>query len=140
LLDRQLRLFSVNGVPLASVDTRSERIYAAQFSDDGHFVVTGGDRNISIRRTHDFSAVKKVCAISLQYDVCDCVLPSSSESLSWLFFVRQLNAGAAVRALALTADEQHLLVGLQNGKMIVYALDAKILRERTLQKLTDLGF
>ena len=45
-----------------------------------------------------------------------------------------------VRSLALTVEESNLIVGLDNGQILIYALDARILRERTLQKLTDLGF
>jgi WD40 repeat protein len=110
LVDRHLRLYSINGVPLAQIDAK-ERIYSLAFSDNGHSLVTGSDRRVLIRRTHDLGVVR------LERDT-----------------------RCPVRALSLTADEQHLLVGLQSGQLMVCALDAKILRERTLQKLTDLGF
>lgn len=109
-VDQTLRLFSINGQPLAAADT-NERVYAALFSEDGHVLVTGGDRQLCIRSTHDFAILK-----------------------------RDKNPQSTIRSLATTTDEQHLLVGLQTGQMLVYALDAKFLRDKTLQKLTDLGF
>jgi hypothetical protein len=110
-VDQTLRLFSINGQPLAVADT-NERVYTALFSEDGHVLVTGGDRQLCIRNTHDFAILRRDK---------DPNMPT-------------------IRSLATTADEQHLLVGLQTGVMLVYALDAKILRDKTLQKLTDLGF
>jgi hypothetical protein len=47
---------------------------------------------------------------------------------------------SAVRSLALTAGERHLLVGLETGQMYVLCPDAAYLRSRLKQRLQTLGF
>ncbi len=47
---------------------------------------------------------------------------------------------ATIRSIALTPNEQHLLVGLQNGNILIYTINAAYLRKRTWQKLANLGF
>ena len=47
---------------------------------------------------------------------------------------------ASIRCIVTSADEQHLFVGLHNGKIHIYALDADYLRERTLKIIANLGF
>ena len=50
---RRLHSFSINGRPLTSADT-GERLYAFLLSEDGRFLVTGGDRKtICIRTVHE---------------------------------------------------------------------------------------
>jgi hypothetical protein len=47
---------------------------------------------------------------------------------------------SAVRSLALTAGERHLLVGLETGEMYILAPDAAYLRSRLKKRLETLGF
>lgn len=49
-------------------------------------------------------------------------------------------AGSTIRSIASTPNEQHLLVGLQTGHILIYALNATYLRKRFLKRLANLGF
>jgi len=112
LTDFMLHLFTVNGRHLASVDT-NERLYAMMFSSDGQYLVTGGDRKIvMIRTVHDLKIIHP----------------------------RFKAVGSVIRSIATTPNEQHLLVGLQTGHILIYALNATYLRKRFLKRLANLGF
>jgi len=111
LTDLMLHLFTINGRHLTSVDT-NERLYAMMFSSDGQHLVTGGDRKIvMIRTVHDLKVIHRFKAV-----------------------------GSVIRSIATTPNEQHLLVGLQTGHILIYALNATYLRKRFLKRLANLGF
>ena len=106
-----LHLYSINGDHRCSIDT-GERLYAFCFSRDGKFLVTGGDHGtVKVRRIHDLEVIQKFKPLK-----------------------------STIRALSTTSDEQHLLVGLLSGRMLIYALNARYLRQRALKKLATLGF
>eukprot|EP00475_Leptophrys_vorax_P005709 TRINITY_DN13447_c0_g1_i1.p1 TRINITY_DN13447_c0_g1~~TRINITY_DN13447_c0_g1_i1.p1 ORF type:complete len:630 (+),score=120.28 TRINITY_DN13447_c0_g1_i1:217-2106(+) len=106
-----LQIFTINGTFIKEVDTM-EALHAIRYSKDGDYLITGGEkREIRIRD-----------AFSLQIDH------------------RLEEPDASIRTLAITENEQHLLVGLSNGKILIYALDSSLLRQRMLVKLNVLGF
>lgn len=110
LNDLNLHLYSLNGRHLYQVDT-GERLYALRFSRDGEFLVTGGDRKlVVVRRSHDLEVV------------------------------HTFKAGSTVRSITITDSEQHLLVGLQNGHILIYSLNASYLHQRFYKRLVALGF
>ena len=51
--DLMLYMYTINGVRLSSIDTY-ERLYAFSFSRNGEFLVTGGDRQVNIRRVYEY--------------------------------------------------------------------------------------
>jgi Beige/BEACH domain/Neurobeachin beta propeller domain/Neurobeachin/BDCP, DUF4704 alpha solenoid region/Neurobeachin alpha solenoid region/PH domain associated with Beige/BEACH len=114
--DQRLHLYTINGRHLKSIDN-SERITAFLISKDGSYLVTGSSASrerhvLTIRRMHDLVVMQRF----------------------------QRHAPSGIRCIATTPDEQHLLVGLLSGKVLIYALDAGYLRKRTLKKLASLGF
>lgn len=111
LVDRMLHCYSINGKHLADASA-SERLYTMMFSENGEFLVTGGDRGVvQIRTTHNLKVAH-----------------------------RFNKAEGTIRSLACTPNEQHLLVGLQTGHVQIYALNATFLRKRFLRRLANLGF
>jgi WD40 repeat protein len=106
-----LQIYTINGTFIRAIDTL-EQLHSIRFSKDGECLITGGEkREIRIRD-----------AFSLQIDH------------------RLEDPDAAIHTLTITENEQHLLVGLANGKILVYALDSSLLRQRMLVKLNVLGF
>jgi len=90
--DLRINLFSVNGRHLQTVESK-ERLYAFCLSQDGQYLVTGGSKKkVIIRKVHDLKVVH-------QFKPVD----------------------ASIRSLAL-ANEQQLIVGLQNGQLLIYAI------------------
>jgi WD40 repeat protein len=86
LLDFMLHSFSINGTHLSSVDA-GERLYALLFSEDGQFLLSGGDRKqVVVRSMVDLSTYHKL-------PPCD----------------------STVRSMCLTPEQQHLLVGKWNA-------------------------
>lgn len=45
-----------------------------------------------------------------------------------------------VRYVAMTAEEQNLVVGLHSGKLQIYGLDIGFIRDRVLDKLANMSF
>jgi len=112
LADCELHLFDINGRHLHSASTHEERLYAFMFSNDGQFLITGGDhKQVVVRAVHNLQIVHKFPAV-----------PST------------------IRCLTSTPNEQHLLVGLQNGQLLIYALHYSYLRQRFIKRLGQLGF
>jgi hypothetical protein len=122
------------------VDT-AERLYAMMFSADGQFLVTGGDRKVVvIRNVHEYDIIFSSSSLSfirarfwMLTFVC-----AVANSLAEVY--RFGAAGSIIRSIASTPNEQHLLVGLQTGHIIIYALNATYLRKRFLKRLANLGF
>jgi WD40 repeat protein len=111
LQDLALHVFDINARHLHAVKTE-ERLYCMVFSNDGEFLVTGGDfQRVCIRRTFDLRVVHQFPAVN-----------------------------ATIRAIDTTPSEQHLLVGLQNGTILIYALNATYLRRKFLHRLARMGF
>ena len=90
--------------------------------EDGAHLLTGGDRRVVTIRSLADLAVARPRADG----ACD--------------LTRVPAFGSPIRSLALSQNERHLLVGLQDGLLYVLALDAHYLRERLQQRLTSLGF
>jgi len=114
LHDLALHVWSINGTPLGSCDT-GERLYALRFSRDGAFLLAGGDRK--------------------QLTVYDLQAPGGRPTP-----VHRLSpTDATIRSIALTKEEQHVLLGTATGKLYVYGLNADYLRTRFLKRLSHLG-
>lgn len=139
--DATLRSYTVNGHPLGAVQvTKAEAgpLRAFVFSEDGTVLLSGGhDRVVTLRWAYSLALAddgsRKGCG--------EAVLDGAGPPLAG---VPAASAGvpkfaSAVRALALTAGERHLLVGLEDGTLGVLALDANYLRQRLRSKLDQLG-
>ena len=80
---------SINGRYLCSIEAR-EGVRALLVTRDSEYVVTGGqDRAVVVRRLHNLSTVHR------------------------------LATSAEVSALTMLTEEQHLAVGLSDGKLVV---------------------
>lgn len=111
LVDRMLHTYSINGDHIAEASA-GEKLYAMMFSENGEFLITGGDRGVVvIRFIHNLKIAHKFS-----------------------------KAEGTIRSLACTPNEQHLLVGLQTGNVQIYALNAAFLRKKFLRRLANLGF
>ncbi|CAN0185716.1 unnamed protein product [Ectocarpus sp. 12 AP-2014] len=139
--DATLRSYTVNGHPLGAVQvTKAEAgpLRAFVFSEDGTVLLSGGhDRVVTLRWAYSLALAddgsREGCG--------EAVLDGAGPPLAG---VSAASAGvpkfaSTVRALALTAGERHLLVGLEDGTLGVLALDANYLRQRLRSKLDQLG-
>lgn len=139
-LDATLRSYSVNGRSLGSARINDEAgpLRAFAFSEDGTVLLSGGhDRLVTLRWVHSLA----VADDGSREGCGEAVLTGASPPLPGVpgagAGVKRF--GSAVRCLALTAGERHLLVGLEDGTLGVLALDAKYLRQRLRSKLDELG-
>jgi hypothetical protein len=106
-----LHVFTVNGRHMAS-EAVGERLFALTISQDGEFVLMGGEgRSLTVRYLHN---------------------------LSLAFRFKPMES--AVRSIITTSTEQHILVGLASGKLVVYSLDTMFLRKLFIKRLAYLGF
>lgn len=139
--DATLRSYTINGHPLGAIQvTKAEAgpLRAFVFSEDGTVLLSGGhDRVVTLRWAHSLALADDGSRKGCGGGVLDGAGPP-------LAGVPTASAGvpkfaSAVRALALTAGERHLLVGLEDGSLGVLALDANYLRQRLRSKLDQLG-
>lgn len=167
--DRTLHSYSVNGRPLASRTLPDGVLLALCFSEDEHVLLTGGtDRRVSMLWCHDLRLADSgprdgLRGLATTDGACNvriiCVVYSWMHSLSYVcgyhlsrclllnlrvLLVLQVNSTppfpAAIRSLALSQRERHLLVGLENGQLYILAPDAEYLRLRLRKRLENLGF
>ena len=113
---------SVNGKLLAKAEV-NETLHCFEFSEDGEYLLTGGDRRVVT--TWDLSTLRQEVDTYGKIDGRFQNIPKFD---------------AAITSLKLTRHERHLLVGLKSGILRVLALDAQYLRDRLQKKLENLGF
>lgn len=140
--DSTLRSYTVNGRALgvASISDNSKGpLRAFVFSEDGSVLLCGGDdRVVTLRWVHNLALAND----GAREDCGEAVLTGAAPPLAGVAGASTGvgRFGSAVRCLALTAGERHLLVGLSDGTLGVLALDANYLRQRLRTKLDQLGF
>lgn len=135
--DATLRSYTVNGHALGVTRVNNEPgpLRAFVFSEDGTVLLSGGhDRAVTLRWAHSLALADDGGRVGYGPAVLDGAAPP----------LPRVSAGvkrfeSAVRCMALTADERHLLVGLEDGTLGVMALDANYLRQRLRNKLDRLG-
>ena len=138
--DATLRSYTVNGHALgaARVNDEAGPLRAFAFSEDGTVLLSGGhDRAVTLRWVYNLALADYGGREGYRPAVIEGDTPP-------LAGVPGASAGvkrfpSAVRCLALTAGERHLLVGLEDGTLGVLALDADYLRQRLRCKLDRLG-
>lgn len=139
--DATLRSYTINGHAMGATEVAKAEagpLRAFAFSEDGSVLLTGGhDRVVTLRWAHSLAEAndggRKGCGEAV-LDGCGPPLagvPAASAGIK--------RFGCAIRSLALTAGERHLLVGLEDGTLGVLALDANYLRRRLRSKLDQLG-
>lgn len=139
--EAMLRSYTVNGHPLGTVKVGKAiagPLRAFVFSEDGSVLLSGGhDRVVTLRWAHSLALANDSGREGCGQAILDGAGPSLSGVPGAGSGVKRF--GCAVRSLALTAGERHLLVGLEDGTLGVLALDAKYLRQRLRSKLDQLG-
>jgi WD40 repeat protein len=106
-----LSMYSINGTLISQVNT-DERLNSIRFSKDSDYLLTGGTNKTIIIRDSFY--------LNIMHKFPEC------ESVICTFLVPE--------------HEQHLLVGLKNGSILIYSLESVLLRQRMLAKLSVLGF
>lgn len=85
-------LYSINGGLLKTVDTH-ERLHSIIISKDSEYLITGGERGVVVIRT--------------------------------LFNLKPTNHklvfGTPIHSLAMASDQKHLMVGLEDGRLLIIA-------------------
>ena len=109
-----LHSFSINGRPLQSTDTKSQ-LTSFKFSPDGKYLLTGGRRGGKTG-----VLVARVCH-SLK-------IKCRKETRS------------PIRCLTTTMFGHQIIVGLADGRLVIYALNESVMRAMTVLKLHLLGF
>ncbi|CAM9116037.1 unnamed protein product [Scytosiphon promiscuus] len=136
-----LRSYTVNGHPLGAVkvgNAEAGPLRAFVFSEDGSVLLSGGnDRVVTLRWVHSLALANDSAREGSGQAILDGAGPPLAGVPAAGAGVKRF--GCAVRSLALTAGERHLLVGLEDGTLGVLALDAKYLRQRLRSKLDQLG-
>lgn len=126
----RLTTFSLNGALLCSRRLQ-ENLHALLLSEDGKVLVTGGTACLVVFRwVHNLELANDGPRKGLE-----CVLDGSTATDHQL----QAPFPSPIRALHLSKQERHLLVGLETGQMRVLAHDPDYLRERLHFKLEELG-
>lgn len=139
--DATLRSYTVNGhasgvVQVAKAEAGPLRAFV--FSEDGSVLLSGGhDRVVTLRWAHSLAVANDGDREGCGGAVLDGSGPPLAGVPTASAGVKKF--GSAVRSLALTAGERHLLVGLDDGTLGVLALDANYLRQRLRSKLDQLG-
>jgi len=127
--DRCLCSFSVNGLLLKRQFT-GEHLHAFLLSEDGKVLLTGGaGKRVVWRWCHDLSLANDGARKGFE-----AVIDGSCEQHKVPCFP------AAVRSLAMSEHERHLMVGLDNGQVYILAPDSNYLRQRLQKQLEYLGF
>jgi hypothetical protein len=104
-----LATYTINGRYQRMISVR-EKLYTLCLSEDGRVVLTGGERGlILLRWVHNL-----MIANSGPRKGLDSIIDGSNESDYEPF-------PSAIRSMALTAGEQHLIVGLESGEMRILA-------------------
>lgn len=139
--DAMLRSYTINGHALGSAKVGTDvtsPLHAFVFSEDGSVLLSGGQNGIVTLR---WSYSLAVANDGAREGCGEAVLTGAAPPLAGVpgagGGVKRF--GSAVRCLALTAGERHLLVGLEDGTLGVLALDATYLRQRLRVKLDQLG-
>lgn len=138
--DATLRSYTINGHALgaATLVHGAGPLRAFVFSEDGSVLLSGGnDRVVTLRWAHNLALAddggREGCGPAILTGEAPPLAGVAGAGAGVERF------GSAVRCLALTAGERHLLVGLEDGTLGVLALDAKYLRQRLRSKLDQLG-
>lgn len=136
-----LRSYSINAHAMGATEVAKAEagpLRAFAFSEDGSVLLSGGhDRVVTLRWAHSLAVAndggRKGCG--------EAVLDGSGPPLAGVPTASAgvKRFGCAIRSLALTTGERHLLVGLEDGTLGVLALDANYLRRRLRSKLDQLG-
>jgi len=91
--DLCLYMYSINGKLLKIEDTH-ERLNHMIISKKAEYIITGGyDKTVTVRRLYDLKCIHKFATNSI------------------------------IQSLALTIEERHLFVGLDDGKLLIFAVD-----------------
>ncbi|EFA75292.1 BEACH domain-containing protein [Heterostelium album PN500] len=89
--DLVIYLYSINGQLLKSVDTH-ERLHSIIISRDSEYLISGGDKGTVVLRT-----------------------------LYNLKFAHKLSFDTPINSLAMGSDQKHLMVGLEDGRLLIIA-------------------
>lgn len=138
--DATLRSYTINGhvLGVAKVPSEAGPLRAFVFSEDGSVLLSGGcDRAVTLRWAHSLAVADDDTREGCGEAVLNGSMPSLPGASGAVGAVKKF--GSTVRCLTLTAGEQHLLVGLEDGTLGVLALDARYLRQRLRSKLDQLG-
>ncbi len=104
-----LAAYTLNGRYLRMISVR-EKLHAMCLSEDGHVILTGGERGLIILRwVHNLMIANNGARKGL-----DSIIDGSSDSEFEPF-------PSAIRSMILTAQEQHLIVGLESGEIRILA-------------------
>jgi hypothetical protein len=127
--DRCLCSFSVNGA-LQKRQPTGEHLHAFLLSEDGKVLLTGGaGKRVTWRWCHDLSLANDGARKGFE-----AVVDGACEQHKVPSFP------AAIRSLAMSEHERHLMVGLDNGQVYILAPDSNYLRQRLQKQLEYLGF
>lgn len=138
--DATLRSYTINGhaLGLAKIPPEAGPLRAFVFSEDGSVLLSGGcDRVVTLRWAHSLALADDDAREGCGEAVLNGSTPPLAGAPGTVVVVKKFSS--AVRCLTLTAGEQHLLVGLEDGTLGVLALDARYLRQRLRSKLDQLG-
>lgn len=139
--DATLRSYTINGHPMGVMEVAKAEagpLRAFAFSEDGSVLLSGGhDRVVTLRWAHSLALANDGGRTGCGEAVLDGSGPPLARVPAASAGVKRFRC--AIRSLALTAGERHLLVGLEDGTLGVLALDAHYLRSRLRSKLDQLG-
>jgi len=98
--DLSISLYTINGRLLKSLEL-SDRIHDFVVTSDSEYMVCGGNKKtIYIRSLHDFT------------------------------ILHRLRTDSVIRSLGLSSDEREVFAGLQDGKLLIIALDQQKLEQK----------
>ena len=127
--DGSLCSFGVNGGLMARASA-GERLNALCFSEDGRVLLTGGSKRLVVWRwAHDLAL-----AADGPRKGFEAAFGGECEQHKVAPFP------SAIRSLAVSEHERHLMVGLDSGHLYMLAPDSNYLRQRLQKQLEYLGF
>jgi WD40 repeat protein len=108
---RKLFVFNINGRRLC-LDGVGESLFSLALSPDGRYLLTGGEeRTLLVRETHNLGTVNQ--------------MHTDTDT---------------IRSIAVAANEQYIFLGLRDGRLLIYSLNAKRLSRDILSRLHSIGF
>lgn len=112
--DFTLRLFSLNGSLINRIEIK-ERLYCLRLSEDGEYLVSGGDsKRIVVRE------VRTLKEITNDYNNCN-----GLNKTKMVLFNQLPPFESIIRYIGYTKHESQLVVGLQNGKIVVIGANVR---------------
>ena len=121
--------YTINGRLVKMIDA-GERLFAMCLSEDGHVVLTGGERCLIAFR---WVANLRLANTNSRFGLEAVVDGKGEDGDTADYFM------SPIRSLLLTSSERLLIVGLESGKIRILAQDAEYLKRRLTAKLTSIG-